>query len=127
MKKATVLIIEDETALLYALNAELSANGFNVLTSADGKEGLEQMKTRQPDFVVLDIYLPSMNGIEILEARAQDEKLKKIPVLIVSNSGSEETIKKAKGLGIVDYLIKSDHSLEEISQKIKSILDQDAR
>ena len=120
--KQKVLIIEDETALLYALNAELSTAGFQVLTSADGEEGLEQMKKNKPDFVVLDIWLPTMNGIEILEARHQDAELKKIPVLVISNSGGEETIAKAKELGVVDYLVKTDHSLEEITSKIKGIL-----
>ncbi len=122
MAKKRVLIIEDETALLYALNAELSTANFEVLTSADGREGLEQMKKKEPDFVVLDIWLPTMNGLEILAARDKDPKLKKIPVLVVSNSGSDKTIKEVKQFGVVDYLVKTDHSLEEITKKIKEIV-----
>lgn len=122
MAKKTVLIIEDETALLYALNAELSTAGFSVLTSADGREGLEQMKKKKPDFVILDIWLPTITGLDILAERDKDESLKKIPVLVVSNSGSERTIEKAKNYGVVDYLVKTDHSLEEITAKIKGIL-----
>jgi len=124
MNKKTVLIIEDETALLYALNAELSTANFNVLTSADGQEGLDQMKKKKPDFVVLDIWLPSLTGIDILAAREKDPELKKIPVLVISNSGSDKTIKTAKDFGVVDYLVKTDHSLEEITKKIKAILEK---
>jgi len=124
MAKKTILIVEDETALLYALNAELSTANFEVLTSADGKEGLEQMKKKKPDFVILDIWLPSLTGLDILAAREQDPELKKIPVLVVSNSGSEKTMKIAKEYGVVDYLVKTDHSLEEIATKIKNVLNQ---
>jgi len=122
MAKKRILIIEDETALLYALNAELSTANFEVITSADGHEGLEQMKKKKPDFVVLDIWLPTMTGLDILEEREKDPELKKIPILVVSNSGSDKTIKEAKNYGVVDYLVKTDHSLEEITQKIKGIL-----
>lgn len=122
MAKKTVLIIEDETALLYALNAELSTANFEVLTSADGQEGLEQMKKKKPDFVVLDIWLPSMTGLDILAAREKDPELKKIPILVVSNSGSDKTVQKTKQFGVIDYLVKTDHSLEEITKKIKTIL-----
>jgi len=127
MTKPTVLIIEDETALLYALNAELSTAGFNVLTSADGKEGLEQIESQKPNFVILDIWLPSMTGIEILEKVSESEKLKKTPILVVSNSASDETIAKAKKLGAVDYLVKTDHSLDEIARKIKDYLASHGR
>lgn len=120
MAKRTILIIEDETALLYALNAELTTAGFNVLTSADGKEGWEQMKKVKPDFVLLDIWLPSMTGLEILSQRDKNPTAQKIPVLVLSNSGSEKTIAEAKRHGIVDYLVKTDHSLEEIVKLVKN-------
>lgn len=120
MAKLTILIIEDETALLYALNAELTTAGFNVLTSADGKEGWEQMQKAKPDFVLLDIWLPSMTGLEILAQREGNPAAKKIPVLVLSNSGNDQTIRDAKRYGIVDYLVKTDHSLEEIVKLIKS-------
>ncbi len=120
MVKRTILIIEDETALLYALNAELTTAGFSVLTSADGKEGWEQMKKAKPDFVLLDIWLPSMTGLEILAQRSRDPEMKKIPVLVLSNSGNDKTIREAKNYGVVDYLVKTDHSLDEIMKLIKS-------
>lgn len=123
MDKKNVLIIEDETALLYALNAELSTAGFKVSTSADGKEGLEQMKKQKPDFIILDIWLPTLSGIDILEAREKDPELKKIPVLVISNSDSEKVKEKARDFGVLEYLVKTDHSLEEISKKIKKILE----
>lgn len=120
MAKRTILIIEDETALLYALNAELTTAGFNVLTSADGKEGWEQMQKAKPNFVLLDIWLPSMTGLEILAQRERQPEIKKIPVLVLSNSGNDQTIKEAKQFGVVDYLVKTDHSLEEIVKLVKS-------
>lgn len=120
MSPKTVLIIEDETALLYALNAELTTAGFKVLTSADGKEGWEQMKKAKPNCILLDIWLPSMTGLEILAQREKDPEMKKIPVLVLSNLGNDKTIQEAKSYGVIDYLVKTDHSLEEIVKLIKS-------
>ncbi|MFC1618101.1 PleD family two-component system response regulator [Patescibacteria group bacterium] len=122
MDKPKVLIIEDETALLYALNAELSTAGFSIQTSADGREGFERMKTDNPDFIILDIWLPSMNGLEILRARDKDEKLNKIPLLVITNSSSDKTMEEIKKFNVVDYFVKTEQSLTEITKKIKNIL-----
>ncbi|EKD66885.1 MAG: hypothetical protein ACD_48C00690G0003 [uncultured bacterium] len=114
-----VLIIEDETALLYALAAELKTVGAQVLTSADGKEGFAQIKEHKPDLVLLDILLPGLHGIDLLEKKNKDQEIKDIPVIIISNSGSDETVEKAKKLGVKEYLIKTDYTLEEIINKIR--------
>jgi len=115
----TILVIEDEKPLLKAIETKLRLAGFEVLCAETGEEGLEQLK-KNPDLVWLDIYLPKMDGFGFLQAKNKLEN--KIPVLVVSNSGSEEKIRRASNLGVTDYLVKANFSLEEIIEKIKMIL-----
>lgn len=119
MKK--VLIVEDETALLYALKAELSRS-FEVLEAVDGEKALKTIEENQPDLIILDVLLPGINGFEVLKRIKKSEKTKNIPVIILSNLGEKENIAKGKNLGADDYLIKTNYTLEEIVQKLKKLI-----
>lgn len=121
-EKNKILIIEDETALLYALQAQLSQNGFEILTATQGSEGLEKIKRFNPDLIVLDVLLPDMHGFEVLKQIKKDPKIKNIPVIILSNVGEKETVEEGLKLGADDYIIKTKHTLEEVLEKIKQAL-----
>ncbi len=123
-KRKTVLIVEDETALLFALQAELSYAGFQVLVASTGDEGLKTCQTEKPDLVVLDLMLPGKDGFAILQEMQKDQELAKIPVIVVSNLGEVKDIDRARALGARDYLVKSNYSLESIQERIKEILNQ---
>lgn len=123
ISRKTIFVIEDEAALLHALEARLSIEGFNVITSSDGKEGIENINLVKPDLVVLDILLPRMNGLEVLKNLKGNPETKSIPVIVISNISDESDIEKAKKLGAQDYLIKADYKLDEIVEKIKEIID----
>jgi len=116
--KKTIVIVEDESVLLKALNIELLNAGFEVLVAADGKSGLNLIKANKPDLVLLDLLLPKMDGYAVLTALKKDSKVKNIPVIILSNFGEPENIKKAMGLGAVDYFVKSSTDLGEVVKKI---------
>ncbi len=118
MKK--VLIIEDDTQLqsLYKENLEKIADVSAALTGADG---IQQARDRMPDLIILDIMLPSgMNGFDVLRELKADEKLKSIPVLVLTNLDSEQ--KAAKDMGAVDYIVKANASMEEVASRVKSFL-----
>lgn len=120
MKK--VVIVEDESFLLKALNMQLLNNDFEVLSAEDGEAGLELVRESLPDIVLLDIILPKMNGFDVLAELKKDKKTKKIPVIILSNLGQDEEKKKGLKLGAVDYYVKASTSLDEITQKVKKVL-----
>ena len=122
IERKTILIIEDETALLYALEAELSYAGFQIMTATEGKDGLEKIKRFKPDLVVLDIMLPDIDGLEILKQIKEDPQMKSIPVIIVSNLEKKETVEKGLKLGAKEYIIKTQYTLEEVLKKIKETL-----
>jgi CheY-like chemotaxis protein len=116
MKK--ILIIEDEEILLNLLNKKLTQEGYEVYLSRNGLEGLEKMKEIKPDIILLDIIMPKMGGMEVMEEMQKNEELKKIPVVIISNSGQPVEIDKIKKLGAKDWLIKTEFNLQEVVEKV---------
>ncbi|MFA6296117.1 MAG: response regulator [Patescibacteria group bacterium] len=119
-----ILIVEDETALLYALKAELSQNDFEVIEAIDGEKGLQALEKQIPDIIILDLLLPGIDGFEVLQRIKSKPEMKNIPVIILTNLGDKESVEKGKKLGADDYLIKTDYSLEEVINKLKSLVNK---
>ena len=119
--KQKILIIEDEKVLSELLEKKIKEDGYEVFIAMDGEEGLELMKKEKPDLVLLDIIMPRMDGFRVMEEMKKDPELnlKKIPVVIVSNSGQPVEIDKALDLGVRDYLIKTQFDPMEVIDKIK--------
>ena len=120
-----ILIIEDEEALLKMLAKKLVREGYAVVTAPNGEVGLAMIRKENPDLVLLDILMPKMGGMEVLERMHADKKLSKIPVIIISNSGQPVEIERAKTLGIRDYLVKAEFDPQEVIEKVKKIFEED--
>lgn len=121
MKK--ILIVDDEEILRKIYSDRLTFEGFTVETGADGEEALAKIRTSPPNLVLLDILMPKLNGLQVLEQLSADSTLKTIPVIVLSNVANDENIKKALSLGAKDYLLKTNFSPNEIINKIKSLVD----
>src|SRR3989344_1970278 len=119
----TIILVEDDRFLREIATQKLEVEGFRVIVATTGNEALEYLaKNPRPNLIVLDLILPGMSGFEVLEKVKQDQNLKSIPVLILSNLGQEEDIEKGKKLGATDYLVKAHFSFAEITKKIKEIV-----
>ena len=114
-----VLLIEDEELILGLLEKKLKNKGYEVSVARDGEEGLKKMRERKPDLVLLDIVMPKKGGFEVMEEMKKDPALKKIPVIIVSNSGQPVELDRAKELGAKDWLIKTEFDPQEVIDKVK--------
>jgi len=114
-----ILIIEDEKILAALLQKKLTVSGYEVSLANNGEKGLALMRELKPDLILLDILMPRMNGLEVLAEMKKDNNLKKISVIVISNSGQPVEIDKIKELGAKDWLIKTDFDLQEIIQKVK--------
>ncbi len=114
-----ILIVEDDAFLQKILVTKFTKEGFDVVSTGDGAEAIPLMKSAAPAFVLLDLILPNMNGFEILAEMMTDDSTKKLPVFILSNLGQEEDITRAKELGAIDFLIKTDLSINEVVTKVK--------
>lgn len=80
------------------------------------------VKSFHPDLVLLDLILPKKDGFEVLQELKADPGLKQIPVVVLSNLGQDEEIKKALDLGAVDYLVKVQHPINEVVEKVRKYL-----
>jgi len=123
--KKKLLIIEDDLVLQKTLQDFLIAEDFEVVCAGDGEVGLAMVSSEKPDLVLLDIVLPKKDGYEVLASVKGNEETKKIPIILLTNLGSLADVEKALELGATTYLIKSDYKLEEITAKVKEILEKE--
>lgn len=123
MEKKKILIVEDDNILQKALQEFLSGEGFEISSALDGEEGITMSKSKKPDLILLDIILPKKDGYEVLKEVKNDPDTKNIPVVLLTNLGSLNDVEKALNMGATTYLIKADYKLEEVSKKIKEILN----
>ena len=120
--KKTVLIVEDEKPVIYALKLKLKNLGHNLVLCFDGDDAVNYLKKNTPDLILLDLLLPKINGFKILEFLKKEKK--NIPVVVLSNLSQDEAIKQAKELGVVDYFIKADTHIDDIMKYVDSCLDK---
>lgn len=116
-----ILIVEDDKLLRDLLTEKLQRSGFIVVGAIDGKQALEKLDVARPDLVVLDLVLPGLDGFEILRHIKEDPATKGIPVLVLSNLGDKDDIRRAKGLGAEEYLIKAHYTLDDITKRIEEM------
>jgi len=116
-----ILLIEDDTFLSDMYVTKFSKLGYKIETAYDGEEGIKKIKSLSPDVILLDIRLPLKDGFEVLKEIKDDEKLKDIPVILLTNLGQKEDIEKGLKLGAVDYLIKAQFTPQEVVDKVKKV------
>jgi len=102
-KPARILVVEDETFLVKIYSVKLKKEGFEVLIATDGEQAVQMANEVKPDIILLDLILPKMNGFEALEKMRANPELKNTPVIVLSNLGQDEDIKRAESLGATDY------------------------
>ena len=119
-----ILLVEDDTFLVEMYTTKFELEGFEVLSAEDGKKGLEMAAKDNPDIILLDILMPKMDGFEVLDELQKDAKTKDIPVILLTNLGQKDDVKKGFEKGAVGYLIKAHFMPSEVVDKIKKILEE---
>lgn len=125
MEKKRVLLVEDEPILVDLYQESFAEAPFKLELALDGERALLAAQKR-PNLILLDILLPGINGFEVLRRLKSNSKTKDIPVIVLTNLGSEQTDKDkrlALSLGAVDYLVKSYHTPEEMVEIVTKRLD----
>jgi DNA-binding response OmpR family regulator len=121
--KKTILIVEDELPMLKALSDKFSREGFGILEAKDGEEGLAMAISKKPDLIILDIFMPVMDGKIMFEKLRTDEWGKNVPVIILTNlNPDDKTLDELMKNGPSYYFIKSKWKLEELVEKVKKEL-----
>ncbi|MFA6427479.1 MAG: response regulator [Candidatus Magasanikbacteria bacterium] len=121
-KEIHVLLVEDDTFLANIYKTKFEMEKFKVTVARDGEEGLDEVKKKMPDIVLLDILLPKMDGFTVLEKIKGDKDIKNIPVILLTNLGQKDDVEKGLEMGAADYLIKAHFKPSETVDKVKKVL-----
>jgi DNA-binding response OmpR family regulator len=117
-----VALVEDDVALVQMYLSKLEHEGFNVKHAGNGLDGLELIKTFQPDVVLLDIMMPDSNGIDLLQHVYQVYPNDKLKIIIMTNLDDPKLRKSLEQMGASAYLIKAEVTPTEIVEKIRSLV-----
>lgn len=117
-----VLLIEDNEFISFLYKRQLEKAGIPTDVASTGKEAFADLGKQLYDFILLDMLLPDLNGMDILKHVKTDGKLKTIPVLLLTNVGHDAIFQEAKSLGAIGYLIKDQYSPNEIVSKVKEFM-----
>jgi CheY-like chemotaxis protein len=121
--KHTILIVDDDKFLLSMYSLKFQKEGFEVLTAGDGKEALTKLQEGLiPDVLILDIVMPVMDGLELLEQIKQNKLAATSIIIILSNQGQSSDIEKAKKLGVDGYIVKATTIPSEVLAEVKKIM-----
>jgi len=120
-EKVKILIVEDEAEMREAIKLRLEANQFEVITAADGSEGLSKARTEKPNLIILDIMLPKLHGFRLCRMLKFDENYKNIPVIILTAKTQKTDINRGKEMGAEAYITKPFKS-EELLAEINELL-----
>jgi CheY-like chemotaxis protein len=105
-------------------STKLKLEGFQVEFAEDGEAGLEKLQSiKAVGLVILDLMIPKVGGMEVLEKVRSETKFKNLPVIILSNLSQEADIKRATALGVKHFLIKSNYTPSQVVQIVKSYFD----
>ena len=116
-----LLIVEDDKFILQIYHQLFKLEGLEIDTASDGLDALEKLKAAQilPDGIVLDIMMPRMDGLQFLAEKLKNDKIKNIPVIVLTNLYSEEDKKKALDLGAQAFVLKSGQDPKELVAQVK--------
>jgi len=117
-----IMVVEDEQYLRELYVQILQQEGYVVDIAEDGEQALAKLTQNEYDLILLDVIMPKMNGLKMLQKLREDPWGKTVPVILLSNDDDPEHIRNALQDDVTDYLVKSDFELENIVKKIKEIL-----
>ena len=120
--KIKILIVDDEPNIVQTLQDRLEMNDFDVVTANNGQEGLQQALQERPDVILLDVIMPVMDGLEMLEALRNEPDCQDISVIMLTARSQTQDIARANACGIEDYIVKP-FDLSELLEKIESVVE----
>jgi len=122
-KSHTILLVEDDPVLSRMYSEKFKNEGFNVIHAADGQTALKFAQEKDYDIILLDVMLPKLSGIDMLERLRTTPKGKNIPVVTLTNLAEKEEQERAIRLGVKEYLIKAMHTPEKVIAVLKKYIN----
>lgn len=122
MPAATILIADDDITLTEILKTKFSNGGFKVFVANNSTDAEKIMIEKKPQVTILDIMMPKKSGLEVLDDIRHNPQTKDLAVFILSNLNQKQDKDRAYALGVKDYIVKVDFSLDELFEKIAKSL-----
>jgi two-component system cell cycle response regulator len=119
---AKVFIVEDDPLMLRMYQKIFTFEKYEVETAGDGEEAITKVAAVNPTIILLDVMMPKMNGLQVLERLKSDPATKHIPVIMLTNLAGQQDAETALAKGAVKYIIKSEHEPKEIADMVKEII-----
>jgi len=122
-----ILLVDDSSSIRRVLKKIIELSGLevdNIFEAQNGLEALDVLQREWVDFIMCDIHMPKMDGLEFLRRLRQDEVLGRIPVIMISTEGREEIVKEARDLGVKAY-VKKPFTPEEIRDVIEKLVGEE--
>ncbi len=119
---AKILIVEDDPLISRMYQKIFTFQKYEVEVAADGEEGLAKVPVVKPTIILLDVMMPKLNGLQVLEKLKADPNTKNIPVVMLTNLSGQQDAEAALAKGAVKYIIKSEHEPKEIADIITEII-----
>jgi DNA-binding response OmpR family regulator len=121
MTKKRILLIEDESDMVYALTLQLQATGYEVLTAQDGQIGLDMARKEKPNLIILDLMLPKIDGFKICRMLKFDKRYLNIPIIMFTARAQDQDMKLGKEVGADAYITKP-FDAQVLLDKISALL-----
>jgi CheY-like chemotaxis protein len=118
-QERSVLIVDDEDSLTHVLARKFSDEGITAYTACNGREGLALALEKHPSVILLDIMMPEMDGFDVMNALHEDEWGKTVPIILLTNSSSIDTVAKAVSSGMSEFLVKTEMKLDQVVEHVK--------
>ncbi|MEY2672065.1 MAG: hypothetical protein RL687_482 [Candidatus Parcubacteria bacterium] len=127
--KTILFLAEDDPLMSRMYERAFKLSGYNTEMAFDGDEAISKLEKIEelPTVILLDIMMPKQNGFDVLKHIKNSDKLKKIPVIMLTNLAGQEDAEKALSMGAVLYLVKSQYDPKEIVNKIEEIVKASSR
>ena len=122
-----ILLVEDDPAVAGMYRLKLEMEGYRVTVARDGEEGLRVAREQRPQLIFLDVRLPKLDGMSVLEAMRGDDRTRHIPVLILSNYGEPPLIERGLQLGAREYLLKSETTPSGVAARARTYTEKGAQ
>lgn len=122
MPRNKILVVDDAKMFQDIYKNKLVSEGFRVKIASNGTEAMKILSEEEQDLILLDLYMPVMDGFKLLQFVKSDPKFSSTAVVVFTSSGQSEEIEKARTLGADDYLIKSITKPNEVVKKVKEVL-----
>ncbi len=119
---AKILITEDDPLMSRMYQKIFTFEGFEVEMAADGQEGLDKARAIKPTMILLDVMMPKLNGLQVLEKLKADPETKSIPVVMLTNLAGQQDAESALAKGAIKYIVKSEYEPKQVADMVKELL-----